>query len=133
MTVLSAFLKYVVYPILTIQLTLYALALLLPASLASGHPKRLFNFFARAFAFIWSLILCAAYGLTCSILFRIAGKPGLAQWATARAFKYVMAVTCQVWMEVEDEHGELSTRPMVLVGNHQTYVGPESEKGDVML
>lgn len=122
MPVLFALLKYIVYPILTLQLTLYALAFLTPASLASGHPRRLFNFFARAFAFIWSLLLCAAYGLTASILFRIVGRPGLAQWATARAFKYVMLVTTGVWMTVEDEHGELGTRPMVLVGNHQTYV-----------
>jgi hypothetical protein len=120
MAFLAILLKYIVFPILLTNSTLYAFALLLPASLGNGHPKRLANFLARAFAFIWSLLLAAAYGLTCSIIFRIVGKPGLAQWATARAFKYLLAVTCQVWMEVEDEHGELGTRPMVLVGNHQT-------------
>jgi len=120
MTVLHAFLKYIVYPILITQTILYAFAFLLPTSLGSGHPRRLANFFARAFAFIWSLLLCAAYGFTCAILFRLVGKPGLAQWATARAFKYVMLVSTGVWMTLEDEGGELGTRPVVLVGNHQT-------------
>jgi lysophosphatidate acyltransferase len=119
---LHGFLTYVVSPILSIQAVLYAFAFLLPPSIGSGHPKRLANFFARAFAFIWSLLLCAAYGFIVSILFRIIGKPGLAQWATARAFKYVMAVSTGVWMTVEDEFGECATRPMVMVGNHQTYV-----------
>ncbi|KIW04649.1 uncharacterized protein PV09_04394 [Verruconis gallopava] len=120
MIVLHAFIRYIAAPVLITNAILYTLAFCLPSSLANGHPKRLATFFARAFAFIWSLLLCAAYGIIISLVLRFIGKPGLAQWAVARAFKYVMFLSTGVWITIEDEFGGLKTRPMVLIGNHQT-------------
>jgi lysophosphatidate acyltransferase len=122
MTFLSAVLKYAIAPFLIINTTLFLLSYTLPSTLLGGHPRRLAGFFARAQAFFGCLLFCANYGIAASIVFRLIGKPGLAQWATARAFKYTMYATTGAWMEIEDELGELRTRPMVLVGNHQTYV-----------
>jgi hypothetical protein len=122
MTFLYTLIKFAIAPVLITLATLHTLAFLLPPTLAGGHPKRLANFFARGLAFLGCLLLCANYGIAASIVFRIIGKPGLAQWATARAFKYTIYVSTGVWMTVEDELGELRTRPMVIVANHQTYV-----------
>ncbi|KAI0011797.1 acyltransferase-domain-containing protein [Xylariaceae sp. FL0662B] len=78
-------------------------------------------FVARALAAYISLIICAIYGLLASIVLRILGRGHSAQWATARAFKYVMAATTGITFEVIDPKRHLETvRPAVFIGNHQT-------------
>ncbi|KAL3419320.1 1-acyl-sn-glycerol-3-phosphate acyltransferase [Phlyctema vagabunda] len=79
------------------------------------------GFFARLLAGYASLVLCACFGVTVSIFFRIVGYPGLSQWATARSFKEVMRLTTGVTCEIEDPHNYLkTTRPAVFIGNHQS-------------
>ncbi|KAI0194495.1 hypothetical protein EV127DRAFT_334030 [Xylaria flabelliformis] len=78
-------------------------------------------FVARVLAAYIALIICASYGVIVSIFLRILGREQIAQWTTARAFKYVMALTTGISFEVEDPNKYLETiRPAVFVGNHQT-------------
>ncbi|GAW22296.1 hypothetical protein ANO14919_118320 [Xylariales sp. No.14919] len=78
-------------------------------------------FVARVLASYISLIICAIYGAIASVVLRILGREQIAQWTTARAFKYVMALTTGITFEVEDPNKYLETvRPAVFIGNHQT-------------
>ncbi|KAF6821043.1 1-acyl-sn-glycerol-3-phosphate acyltransferase [Colletotrichum sojae] len=82
-------------------------------------PKAAFG--ARVLASYISLLIVALYGVFASIFLRLAGNPGIAQWTTARAFHYLMALTTGVTFEVIDPKNVLgTTRPAVFVGNHQT-------------
>ncbi|KAI1417619.1 acyltransferase-domain-containing protein [Hypoxylon sp. FL1857] len=79
------------------------------------------GFAARSLAAYISLIICAIYGAIASIILRIVGREQIAQWATARAFKFVMALTTGVTFEIIDPKRHLETvRPAVFIGNHQT-------------
>ncbi len=79
------------------------------------------GFVARGLAAYISLIICASYGIVVSVILRVAGRGQIAQWATARAFKYIMGKTTGVTFEVIDPKGILDTvRPAVFIGNHQT-------------
>ncbi|KAI0386251.1 acyltransferase-domain-containing protein [Hypomontagnella monticulosa] len=79
------------------------------------------GFAARSLAAYISLIICAIYGALASIVLRILGREQIAQWTTARAFKYVMALTTGVTFEIIDPKHHLETvRPGVFIGNHQT-------------
>jgi len=62
---------------------------------------------------------CASYGVLASVVLRLIGKVGLAQWAAGRAF---LAVTCPavgVDFRVSGED-KLQTRPAVFISNHQS-------------
>ncbi|KAG6003268.1 hypothetical protein E4U21_002226 [Claviceps maximensis] len=79
------------------------------------------GFIARALASYISLLVCATFGVFASILFTLVGKQGISQWATARAFHYVMALTTGIVFEIDDPDNVLgTTRPAVFIGNHQT-------------
>jgi lysophosphatidate acyltransferase len=79
------------------------------------------GFVARLLASYAALISCASYGVLASIFLRLVGYGGNAQWATARAFKYVMWLTTGVTFIIEDPNDYLNkTRPAVFIGNHQT-------------
>ncbi|KAI0180012.1 acyltransferase-domain-containing protein [Hypoxylon sp. FL1284] len=79
------------------------------------------GFIARSLSAYISLIICASYGVLASIVLRILGREQIAQWVTARAFKYIMALTIGVTFEVSDPKHHLDTvRPAVFIGNHQT-------------
>lgn len=78
-------------------------------------------FVARCLASYIGLLIAAIYGVLASIVLRILGKEQIAQWTTARAFKYIMAFTTGVTFEVEDPNRILdTTRPAVFIGPHQT-------------
>ncbi|KAI1492091.1 hypothetical protein F5X96DRAFT_423652 [Biscogniauxia mediterranea] len=78
-------------------------------------------FAARSLAAYLSLVICAIYGAFASIALRIVGREQIAQWTTARAFKYVMAATTGITFDIIDPKGYLeSVRPAVFIGNHQT-------------
>ncbi|KAG8426955.1 1-acylglycerol-3-phosphate O-acyltransferase [Metarhizium acridum] len=79
------------------------------------------GFVARALAAYISLLICAVFGVLASIFFTLIGKQGISQWATARAFHYVMRLTTGIVFQVEDPGNILATtRPAVFIGNHQT-------------
>ncbi|KAI0405367.1 1-acylglycerol-3-phosphate O [Xylaria palmicola] len=87
--------------------------------LSAVVPKAAFA--ARALAAYVAMLICATYGAIASIVLRILGREQIAQWATARAFKYVMALTTGITFEVQDPNNYLGTvRPAVFIGNHQT-------------
>lgn len=89
--------------------------------LGSQTRNNVAEYYGRAIASFTCLILCALYGTLASALLNIAGYGGLGQWTTARAFKWSMWVTTRVWFEIQDEKDWLgTTRPAVLLGNHQT-------------
>nr|POF07193.1 putative 1-acyl-sn-glycerol-3-phosphate acyltransferase [Quercus suber] len=79
------------------------------------------EFYGRSIASFSALFICAIYGTVSAAVLNVAGYGGLGQWTTARAFKYNMWLFTGVWFEVEDSHDWLgTTRPAVLVGNHQS-------------
>jgi lysophosphatidate acyltransferase len=79
------------------------------------------GFVARLLASYACLIACASYGVFISIVLRLVGYGGIAQWAVARAFKWTMYLTTGVTFVIEDPNNYLNTtRPAVFIGNHQT-------------
>ncbi|KAI0841549.1 acyltransferase-domain-containing protein [Hypoxylon sp. FL0890] len=95
----------------TLVIALYMLSSVVPIA----------GFAARSLAAYISLVICAIYGAIASIILRILGREQIAQWTTARAFKYVMALTTGVTFEIIDPKRHLETvRPAVFIGNHQT-------------
>ena len=78
------------------------------------------SFYARLLVSYACLLVCATYGLIASLFLRLIGRHRISQWATARAFKYTMALTTGVRFEIIQGKQHLSTRPAVFVGNHQT-------------
>ncbi|TKA72762.1 hypothetical protein B0A55_06841 [Friedmanniomyces simplex] len=92
--------------------------LLLSARLTKNH---VLEYYGRAIASFTALALCAIYGTLASLCLNVFGYGGLGQWTTARGFKWMMWFFTGVWFEVHDEKDWLSTtRPAILVGNHQT-------------
>jgi lysophosphatidate acyltransferase len=88
-------------------------------ALSSKMP--LAGFIARLMASYVALLICASFGVVVSLLLRLVGNHRIAQWATARSFKYVMWITTGVTFKVEDPNNYLATiRPAVFIGNHQT-------------
>ncbi|TGO49641.1 hypothetical protein BOTNAR_0423g00030 [Botryotinia narcissicola] len=99
----------IIYTVLI--LSLYMLSPIVPLA----------GFFARLLAGYISLVLCACYGVFISILLRLVGNYRISQWTVARAFKWTMWLTTGVTFVVEDPNNYLgTTRPAVLIGNHQT-------------
>lgn len=99
-------------PLLT--LLLYTLSTLLPS-------LPLLSFLARLLASYLSLLACALYGVLASLTLRLTHSHRLAQYATARAFAFVMRYTTGVrFVIVAGEHHLTSHRPLVIIGNHQT-------------
>jgi lysophosphatidate acyltransferase len=96
---------------LALTISLYMLSVALPIA----------GTLARLLASYVCLIAAASYGVVISILLRLVGYGGIAQWAVARAFKYAMLFTTGVNFTIDDPDGYLSgTRPAVFISNHQT-------------
>jgi lysophosphatidate acyltransferase len=93
-------------------LTFYTLSYLQLSPMAS--------FYARLLASYGTLIFCAIYGVFASLFLRLLGKHRTSQWATARAFHYIIALTTGVRFEIVEGKEYLRTRPCVLIGNHQS-------------
>lgn len=91
--------------------SLYALSLLIPkASLA-----------ARLIGFYLSILTTSALALLATLLLRLVGAAGSAQWAGGRIFKYLALLSMGLTFEVHDPEGILEReRPAVLMGNHQS-------------
>jgi lysophosphatidate acyltransferase len=79
------------------------------------------GFFARFLASFFALIICASYGVFASLVLRLVGLHRIAQWATARSYKYVMYCFTGITFSIDDPHDYLNTvRPAVFIGNHQS-------------
>ncbi|KAK2762595.1 1-acylglycerol-3-phosphate O-acyltransferase [Arachnomyces sp. PD_36] len=109
MSILSYFVTgFVYYVILT--LSLFALSTRVPRV----------GFFARCLSSYGALVFCAFYGVIASSVLRLVGYGGVSQWATARAFKWVMFLVTGTRFEIVEGVEHLTTRPAVFIGNHQT-------------
>ena len=92
--------------------SLFALSLL-------GLPSA--SFYARCLTAYLSLVLCALYGASISILLRLTGHHRLAQHLTARAFNLTMRYSTGVRFSIVEGEEYLSkARPCVIIGNHQS-------------
>ncbi|KAK4123904.1 acyltransferase-domain-containing protein [Parathielavia appendiculata] len=88
-------------------------------ALSLAVPKA--AFVARTLAAYIALVISSLYGVAASIVLRLVGLHQLSQWAVARCFKFLMALSTGVTFDIEDPKGHLDKiRPAVFVGNHQT-------------
>ena len=111
MTAFFSYLAYFVVGYTALTLAFYMLSLVVPKA----------AFVARLLASYLALVICALYGVLASIVLRLVGRGQIAQWATARSFKYVMAAATGITFDVSDPGHHLDTvRPAVFIGNHQT-------------
>ena len=78
------------------------------------------GFYARCLTSYLCLVVAAAYGVVASLALRLFGKHRLAQWTVARCFKLLMLVFTGTTFDVVEGAEHLSTRPAVLIGNHQS-------------
>ncbi|KAK0389209.1 hypothetical protein NLU13_2784 [Sarocladium strictum] len=78
-------------------------------------------FVARSLATYAAGCCVALIGAIASIILTLLGHQQIAQWFTARLFKYAMLATTGVTFEIDDPNDYLGkTRPAVFIGNHQT-------------
>jgi hypothetical protein len=104
--------------------------LAVPVTMISGSlvgyvsPFQGLRFWSRAVSMYCSLVLCASYGVIASILLRIAGRPTLSQWATARSFLLVTAPLVGWEWDIQGEEKLAAHRPAVFISNHQRYYLP---------
>lgn len=100
-------------------LTGYVALTLVCYMLSAVVPKA--AFVARSLASYLSLVVSSLFGVAASVILRLVGYGQLSQWAVARSFKFLMALTTGVTFTVEDPKGHLEkVRPAVFIGNHQT-------------
>ncbi|KAI5305664.1 hypothetical protein KEM56_003708 [Ascosphaera pollenicola] len=99
-------------------LTLYVAAVLAMYGLSLKFVRA--GFIARCLAAYGCLAACASYGVVASLLLRLVGYGGLAQWTVARAFKWSMWFSTGVWFDIVEGAEHLTTRPCVIIGNHQS-------------
>jgi lysophosphatidate acyltransferase len=125
-SIIHIWLYYMLLPYWSIVGLLFALSAYLPPSLA--YVAQLASFGARCMSYVAGLGICAFYGSCCSIVLPFFGLAGQAQWATARAFKWLMYLLLGVWLDLDEESikNRDEARPAVFVGNHQSYVGLEA-------
>jgi lysophosphatidate acyltransferase len=78
-------------------------------------------FVARSLATYGTGLFVAFLGAIASLILTLFGRQQIAQWFTARLYKYLAIVTTGVTFKVEDPNNVLGkTRPAVFIGNHQT-------------
>jgi len=112
---------------MTILMNIFKFYLAVPVAMVSGSlvgyvsPFQGLKFWSRALAAYCSLILCASYGVIATILLRIAGRPTLSQWATARAFAHLMGPLVGWDWDIQGEEILNAHRPAVFISNHQRY------------
>ncbi|CAF9928475.1 MAG: 1-acylglycerol-3-phosphate O-acyltransferase [Heterodermia speciosa] len=108
------------YILLNLSVTYLGLTLALFSLSGASILLPYTSFIARLLASYLCLILCAAYGAVVSIFLRLVGKHRLAQHLTARAFQLCMRLSTGVEFDVVSGREYLSTRPSVIIGNHQS-------------
>lgn len=88
-----------------------------------SNPPLIIGFMARCMAGYVSLVACAVYGTTASLVLRCMNLHyKYAQWTTAKSFKWVCRYTIGVKFDLIDE-GEKklnAKRPYVILTNHQS-------------
>ncbi|KAL9100415.1 MAG: hypothetical protein Q9163_004213 [Psora crenata] len=106
---------FIILPSVYVGMTL---AFYTMSALSISTPKS--TFYGRTLAAYGTVIICAWWGVAVSIFLRLIGKHRMSQWATARAFKWTMRYTTDVRFEIISGKEHLSTRPCVIIANHQS-------------
>jgi 1-acyl-sn-glycerol-3-phosphate acyltransferase len=115
---------------MTVLMNILKVYLAVPVAMLSGSlvgyvsPFQGLRFWSRAVSMYCSVILCASYGVIASILLRIAGRPTLSQWATARSFSLLTAPLVGWEWDIQGEEILGAHRPAVFISNHQRYHPP---------
>ena len=78
------------------------------------------SFYARTLTSYGCLIICATYGVFASLFLRLVQNHRISQWTVARSYHYLMWWTTGVRFTIVSGEEHLKTRPMVLIGNHQS-------------
>ncbi|KFZ01700.1 hypothetical protein V501_09854 [Pseudogymnoascus sp. VKM F-4519 (FW-2642)] len=111
---MHAILVWILYPFLftaALAMFFFGLSLVLPQA----------GFVARILVSYLALVACAIYGVTVSLIARPFGLQHSAQYATGRAFEFVMKYGAGINVIIEDPENYLNTvRPAVFIGPHQT-------------
>ena len=105
------------YPMLII--TYLFLAMMALSVLGRWFKKA--RFLSRVLTCYFLMMACTSYGILASVVLRLIGKVGLAQWTTGRAFLAVTGPAMGVDFRVSGED-KLQTRPAVFISNHQSWV-----------
>lgn len=105
----------------TIFMAVYALLTLTLALL--GTVSKLAAFAAKLLIAYMLMCFCALYGVAAAIVLYPFGKNvAFTQWTVGRLFRWTLGPALGVKFEVENEDGMWKDRPVVFVGNHQSYV-----------
>lgn len=111
---MHSILVWILYPLLftaALAIFFFTLSLVVPQA----------GFVARILVSYLALVACALYGVIVSLLARPFGFHDSAQYATGRAFEFVMKYGTGVDVVIEDPENYLNTvRPAVFIGPHQT-------------
>ena len=78
------------------------------------------SFYGRCLSSYAALLVCASYGVLVSLVLRPVGKHRIVQYLVARGFKWTMWAATGVRFEIVEGEEYLSTRPCVIIGNHQS-------------
>lgn len=87
-----------------------------------GNFSKTSRFFARILVCYMLLLVCASYGVLASVVLRLTGMVSIAQWTTARAFRYLLCPAIGLKFVVENEDTLNKVRPAIFLSNHQSYV-----------
>lgn len=107
-------------PLLLLRFSIFYLGLTTSLFTLSAMGVTAASFYARVLTSYLTLVICAIYGVLVSIFLRVVGRHRIAQYLTARAFKYTMYLSTGVRFEIVSGREYLSDRPCVIVGNHQS-------------
>lgn len=109
-----------IVPLLLLRFAIFYLGLTTSLFTLSAMGVSAASFYARILVSYLALIICAIYGLLVSVFLRPFGRHRIAQYLTARAFKYSMWFSTGIRFEIVSGLEHLSTRPCVIIGNHQS-------------
>jgi len=87
----------------------------------SSHST-LGRYYIRLALYLSTLGLCSVYGALISIGMTLVGQRFEINWVVARTFYNLAGRVMGIQFEVEGEHWLESTRPAILVGNHQSML-----------
>lgn len=87
----------------------------------AAKASPLVRYYVRLGLYLSALGICSAWGAIASIGMTIIGRRFDINWLVARSFYALAGRLLDIRFEVEGEE-YLSTRPAILVGNHQSMV-----------
>jgi lysophosphatidate acyltransferase len=109
-----SFLSYLVKPLAYASLPVFILH-----TVSNASP--LARYYVRLGLYLSALGICSAWGVVASIGMTIIGRRFDINWVIARSFYALAGSWLDIRFELEGEE-HLSTRPAILMGNHQSMV-----------